>query len=685
MSSALNFQDHGREAWNHEDVNNKIYFAVGSNIGGSWPWPNLSWVARNFPGQTICFLHILQPTKMIPSKHTPQGGEKKRIQDILKNYHPRLGDTGGVEEVYLKLQKVEEGIVTLISQLKIKNLVMGAAAGDKFYLRSKIIKYVSVNGSESCQMWFIHEGHLIKTRYEQVITAVSSTKETSEESSRREKAEKESVEAVRKEEGTSIHELYEGLEQAMAEVENSKREAFEESSIRRKTKKDAVDASRLANAGEIKVDCQLVAVMAERDSALLQNSLLEDEIADLKKDNKKLTEKIVLSVDLLHRFQNERDEFKAERDRALIAADERRHLAECSRSSGSLPQLFEFSYSEVKDATHLFDPSFKIDEWGHWRVYTGVLRHIEVAVKLLDADSWMGPSEYRQEVDALSRLRHPNIVTLIGACPEALAIIYEHFPNGSLEDRLNCKNNSSPLPWQTRIHIAVEICSVLIFLHSSKSHCIVHGDLKPSNILLDGNFTSKLGHFGHSRVMTTATGEYTPELDDYSFGILLLILLTGKKVWDIRNEVQLALDKGNLNSLLDCSGGDWPYVQAQQLARIGLSCTDVSRKNRPDLESDVLGVLQKMKASCQGSPMRSQLGGDLVHSQAPPYYICPINQDVMQDPRVAADGFTYEYEAIQGWLLSGHDTSPMTNLKLDNKKLVPNRALRSAIQEWRHN
>ncbi|KAL6634888.1 hypothetical protein ACP70R_027559 [Stipagrostis hirtigluma subsp. patula] len=69
-------------------------------------------------------------------------------------------------------------------------------------------------------------------------------------------------------------------------------------------------------------------------------------------------------------------------------------------------------------------------------------------------------------------------------------------------------------------------------------------------------------------------------------------------------------------------------------------------------------------------------------SHAPSHFVCPIFQEVMSDPHVAADGFTYEAEAIRGWLDSGRDTSPMTNLKLEHRELTPNRALRSAILEW---
>uniref|UniRef100_A0A7N2MCT7 RING-type E3 ubiquitin transferase n=1 Tax=Quercus lobata TaxID=97700 RepID=A0A7N2MCT7_QUELO len=79
---------------------------------------------------------------------------------------------------------------------------------------------------------------------------------------------------------------------------------------------------------------------------------------------------------------------------------------------------------------------------------------------------------------------------------------------------------------------------------------------------------------------------------------------------------------------------------------------------------------------------RDELLSSKEHSEPPSYFLCPISQDIMQDPHVATDGFTYEAEVLREWFDRGHDTSPMTNLKLENCNLVPNYALRSAIQEW---
>lgn len=255
------------------------------------------------------------------------------------------------------------------------------------------------------------------------------------------------------------------------------------------------------------------------------------------------------------------------------------------------------------------------------------------------------------QVNILSRLRHQNIVTLIGACPEIWALVYEYLPNGSLEDRLNCKNNTPPLSWKTRIRIAAELCSALIFLHSCLPQGIVHGNLKPSNILLDANFVSKLSDFGICRELaedelsensTTlcyktnpkgtliymdpeflSTGELTLKSDVYSFGVILLRLLTGRPALGITKEVQYALDKGNLKDILDPTAGDWPYVQAKQLAHLALNCSDMNQKGRPDLASEVWRVLEPMKISCGVSSLHF---GSEEHHQIPGYFICPIFQ-----------------------------------------------------------
>lgn len=216
-------------------------------------------------------------------------------------------------------------------------------------------------------------------------------------------------------------------------------------------------------------------------------------------------------------------------------------------------------------------------------------------------------------------MRHPNLVTLIGACPETSALVYEYLPSGSLDDCINSKGNTPPLTWQTRIRIASELRAALIFLHSWNGHGIVHGDLKPANILLDSNFVSKLSDFGICRILSEeelsddkftrrcitdpkgtivymdpvffATRELTPKSDVYSFGIILLRLLTGKPALGIIMAVQCGLDTGKFKDLLDPSAGNWPLLQAEQLAHLALRCCEMDRRLRPDLDSEVWKVL----------------------------------------------------------------------------------------------
>lgn len=244
----------------------------------------------------------------------------------------------------------------------------------------------------------------------------------------------------------------------------------------------------------------------------------------------------------------------------------------------------------------------------------------------------------------MSKLRHPNIATLIGVCPEACILVYDYFPNGNLEDRLACKDNSSPLSWKTRILIATQLCSALIFIHSNKICKTVHGDMKPSNILLDANYVPKLAGFGTCHFLThdeklsynenlsvgydaKRNHEFplTTELDIYSFGTVLLSLLTGKSYLRMKEDVQIAIKKRKLKDVLDPRAGDWPFVQAEQLAQLALRCCDTDSMYRPDLVSDVWRVLEPMRASCGGSLSVCLSFGDQ-QVQPPPYFICPIFQ-----------------------------------------------------------
>jgi serine/threonine protein kinase len=230
-------------------------------------------------------------------------------------------------------------------------------------------------------------------------------------------------------------------------------------------------------------------------------------------------------------------------------------------------------------------------------------------------------------------------------------LVYEFLPNGSLEDFLVCEDKRATLTWQIRVRIIAEICSALIFLHENKPHPVVHADLKPSNILLDVNLVSKLSDFGISRLLiqssndnTTlyrtmhplgtpaymdpeflATGEMTPRSDVYSFGIIVLRLLTGKPPVGVKRIVEDAMMHGNLNSVIDTSAGGWPAVHVQQLAHLALGCTEPSRRCRPDLSGELWRALESMRDDATSSSPSSSRSV-LDESSIPSYFICPISQ-----------------------------------------------------------
>ncbi|XP_028122120.1 receptor-like serine/threonine-protein kinase SD1-8 [Camellia sinensis] len=115
------------------------------------------------------------------------------------------------------------------------------------------------------------------------------------------------------------------------------------------------------------------------------------------------------------------------------------------------------------------------------------------------------------KVEVLSYIRHPNMVLLLGACPEYGCLVYEYMENGSLEDRLFPKNNSPPLPWKTRFRISAEVTTALLFLHRTKPQPLLHRDLKPANILLNRNYVSKISDVGLAR--TSGSSQTSNELE----------------------------------------------------------------------------------------------------------------------------------------------------------------------------
>ena len=252
------------------------------------------------------------------------------------------------------------------------------------------------------------------------------------------------------------------------------------------------------------------------------------------------------------------------------------------------------------------------------------------------------------QLEVLGKIRHPHLLMMLGACPEHGCLVYEYMENGSLDDMLQHRKNSSPLAWFDRFRIAWEVAAALMFLHSSKPEPIIHRDLKPANILLDRNLVSKIGDAGLSTLLPSMgqylstmikntapvgtfcyidpeyqrTGVLSMKSDVYALGIVLLQLLTARSPMGLAHVVETALEDGFFVDILDATAGQWPLSETQELAVLALRCSEMRRKDRPDLNDHVLPTLERLK-DVAGKAREDAFQG---HTAPPSHFICPILQ-----------------------------------------------------------
>lgn len=282
-----------------------------------------------------------------------------------------------------------------------------------------------------------------------------------------------------------------------------------------------------------------------------------------------------------------------------------------------------FTYCNLSRATNNFAEEGKLGEGGFGGVYKGLLYEskVEVAVKRVSRGSKQGKKEYVSEVRIISQLRHRNLVQLLGWCHEGgeLLLVYEYLPNGSLDNHLF--GEKPLLTWTIRYKIALGLASALLYLHEEWEQCVVHRDIKSSNIMLDSNFNAKLGDFGLARLVdhdlgsqTTVlagtmgylapecvtTGKASKESDVYSFGMVALEIACGRRPVELRAElskVRLAewvwglYGNGRLLEVADkrlCM--DYDERQMECLLTVGLWCSHPDYSLRPSIRQ-VISVL----------------------------------------------------------------------------------------------
>ncbi|XP_059647954.1 L-type lectin-domain containing receptor kinase IX.1-like [Cornus florida] len=280
----------------------------------------------------------------------------------------------------------------------------------------------------------------------------------------------------------------------------------------------------------------------------------------------------------------------------------------------------KLSYGELAHSTNNFAEEEKLGEGGFGGVYRGFLRELDsyVAVKRVSRGSKQGLKECASEVKIISRLRHKNLMQLIGWCHEKneLLLIYEFMPNGSLDSHLF--KGKSLLTWALRYKIVHDLASALLYLHEEWEQCVLHRDIKSSNIMLDLNFNAKVGDFGLARLVhhekgsqTTLlagtlgymapecviTGKSSKESDEYSFGIVALEIACGRKSIDVRApETQSRLAEwvwdlygtGKLLEAVDpklCANFDEQEIKCLMI--IGLCCAHPDYNLRPSIRQAI--------------------------------------------------------------------------------------------------
>ncbi|OIT04671.1 PREDICTED: rust resistance kinase Lr10-like [Nicotiana attenuata] len=319
-----------------------------------------------------------------------------------------------------------------------------------------------------------------------------------------------------------------------------------------------------------------------------------------------------------------------------------------------------YSYADIKKITEQF--KYKLGQGGYGKVYKGKLTNeILVAIKVLNNFKGEG-EDFINEVGSIGRIHHVNVVRLVGYCADGYrrALVYEYLQNDTLQKIISSGNERGPsLGWEKMQQIAVGIAKGIEYLHQGCNQRIVHFDIKPHNILLDQDFNPKVADFGLAKLcskdqsavsMTAARGTIgyiAPEVfsrnygnvsykaDIYSFGMLLLDMIGGRKKFDAANEENSSsqiyypewmykqLEKGEEIEIQIDNEDDSSIIK--KLAIVGLWCIQWYPADRPSmkvviqmLEGEGIPVMppnpfgsmnsSNMRTTAEGSHLSSELG-----------------------------------------------------------------------------
>nr|QAS62453.1 leucine-rich repeat receptor-like protein kinase [Sedum alfredii] len=281
-----------------------------------------------------------------------------------------------------------------------------------------------------------------------------------------------------------------------------------------------------------------------------------------------------------------------------------------------------FNLYEILRVTNNF--SRVIGKGGFGTVYHGVIDGSEVAVKMLSHSSSQGFKEFKAEAQILARVHHRNLTSLVGYCDEGdqLGLVYVFMANGNLASHI-ADGNPLYMTWEQRLRIALDASQGLEYLHSGCKPPIIHRDIKPTNILLDGNYQAKLSDFGLSKTFGNVVGDadYEPtgvvagthgyldpeycnsqklseKSDVFSYGVVLLEIITGQPVISkSRDEFHIAKwvsnllnIQGDVKLIIDqrIQADEYDENSVWKAVELAMKCVSTTSDKRPTMSEVVI-------------------------------------------------------------------------------------------------